>query len=287
MAKTKKSSGFWNKIRFRYRVSVLNENTLTETFHMRLSRLSVFLGICIFAVLSFLLLSLFIFITPIKHYLPGYTDATIRTDLVEEVLLVDSLAEELALQQYQLAAIKNIMSGNIKIDSINTDSLTMTDWQSLALNKSQGETNFCNEFEQTERYNLGSIPTPTEKNTQVFIKPVKGVISRTFDPKNHHFGVDLTTSPDEVILAALEGTIFFVDYSLNNSYIIGIQHDDNFISFYKNCERVLHNIGDHVHAGEAIGIVGKGQNMLNEKPYFHFELWQKGTPKNPTDHIIF
>lgn len=274
-------------MRFRYRVSILNENTLTETFHVRLSRLSVFLIISVFAIISFLLLSVLIFVTPIKHYLPGYTDATIRTDLVEEVLLVDSLTQELALQQHQLTVIKEIIAGNIIIDTMATDSLTITDWKALALDKSQQEKEFCESFEQTERYNLGSIVTPQESAAQVFIKPVKGVVTRAFDPEKRHFGVDVATAADEVVIATLDGTIVATDYSLDNGYTISIQHSNDFISIYKNCERILKNTGDQVLAGDAVGFVSNASQTRISKPYLHFEVWQKGTPINPTDYIIF
>ena len=288
MANKKSSSKtLWQKLRFRYRVSILNENTLTETFHIRLSRLSVFLIISAFAIISFLLLSVLIFITPIKHYLPGYTDATIRTDLVEEVLLVDSLAQQLALQEQQLTVVKEIVAGNIVVDSLTPDSLTITDWKTLALDKSQQEKEFCESFEQTERYNLGSIVMPQEAVAQVFIKPVKGVVTRTFDPEKRHFGVDVATSADEVVIATLDGTIVATDYSLENGYTISIQHSNDFISIYKNCERILKNTGDQVLAGDAVGFVSNASQTRISKPYLHFEIWQKGTPINPTDYIIF
>lgn len=287
MANKKSSKTLWQKLRFRYRVSILNENTLTETFHVRLSRLSVFLIISVFAIISFLLLSVLIFVTPIKHYLPGYTDATIRTDLVEEVLLVDSLTQELALQQHQLTVIKEIIAGNIIIDTMATDSLTITDWKALALDKSQQEKEFCESFEQTERYNLGSIVTPQESAAQVFIKPVKGVVTRAFDPEKRHFGVDVATAADEVVVATLDGTIVATDYSLENGYTISIQHSNDFISIYKNCERILKNTGDQVLAGDAVGFVSNASQTRISKPYLHFEVWQKGTPINPTDYIIF
>lgn len=287
MATKKSSKTLWQKLRFRYRVSILNENTLTETFHVRLSRLSVFLIISVFAIISFLLLSVLIFVTPIKHYLPGYTDATIRTDLVEEVLLVDSLTQELALQQHQLIVIKEIIAGNIIIDTMATDSLTITDWKALALDKSQQEQEFCESFEQTERYNLGSIVTPQEAAAQVFIKPVKGVVTRAFDPEKRHFGVDVATAADEVVIATLDGTIVATDYSLENGYTISIQHSNDFISIYKNCERILKNTGDQVLAGDAVGFVSNASQTRISKPYLHFEVWQKGTPINPTDYIIF
>ncbi len=282
-----KKKNFWNKMRFRYRMSILNENTLAETFHVRLSRLSVFLIVCTFGIVSFVLLSLIIFLTPIKHYLPGYSDASIRTDLVEQVLLVDSLREQLALQEMQLAVIKNIVAGDISPDTINTDSLTMTDWKSLSLDKSKRETEFCNDFEQVERYNLGALETPQSTVAQVFIKPVKGVSIRAFDPETRHLGVDVATSSDEVVLTALDGTVMFVDYSLDNGYIIGIQHTDNYLTFYKNCGQVLKSAGDKVHAGEAIGFVRNAQQSEVPKPYLHFEIWHQGMPINPTDYVVF
>ncbi len=265
-------------MRFRYRMSILNENTLAETFHVRLSRLSVFLIVCTFGIVSFVLLSLIIFLTPIKHYLPGYSDASIRTDLVEQVLLVDSLREQLALQEMQLTVIKNIVAGDISPDTINTDSLTMTDWKSLSLDKSKRETEFCNDFEQVERYNLGALETPQGTVAQVFIKPVKGVSMRAFDPETRHLGVDVATAADEVVLTALDGTVMFVDYSLDNGYIIGIQHTDNYLTFYKNCGQVLKSAGDKVNAGEAIGFVRNAQQSEVQKPYLHFEIGTKECP---------
>ncbi len=274
-------------MRFRYRMSILNENTLAETFHVRLSRLSVFLIVCTFGIVSFVLLSLIIFLTPIKHYLPGYSDASIRTDLVEQVLLVDSLRARLELQEAQLAVIKSIVAGDISLDTINTDSLTMTDWKSLSLDKSRHETDFCNDFEQTERYNLGTLEAQQAPVAQVFIKPVRGVVMRTFDPEAHHLGVDIATATDEVVLTALDGTVMFVDYSLDNGYIIGIQHTDNYLTFYRNCGQVLKSAGDKVHAGEAIGFVRNAQQTEITKPYLHFEIWHKGQPINPIDYVVF
>lgn len=286
MGKTSKHK-FWKKLRFRYRMSILNENTLSETFHIQLSRLSVFLIVCTFGIVSFVLLSLIIYFTPIKHYLPGYSDASIRTDLVEQVLLVDSLQERLALQEMQLATIKNIVAGTISPDSIDTDSLTMTDWKSLSLDKSEREAEFCSDFEQTERYNLGTLETAQAAVAQVFIKPAKGVVTRMFDPETHHLGIDVVTAADEVVLTALDGAIMFVDYSLENGYIIGIQHTDDYLTFYKNCGQVLKSVGDKVHAGEAIGFVRNAKQAEVPKPYLHFEVWHRGQAVNPTDYVIF
>lgn len=283
MASKKK---FFQRIRFKYRVSILNENTLEEAFHLRLSRLSVFLMTGTFALTSFLLLSLLIFFTPIKHFLPGFADSSIRSELIMETMRVDSLTQTLTLQQTQMAVIKDILAGNITLDSLDTDSLEMKNWENLALGKSKNEKAFCETFEQEEKYNLGSIVLPKEEVVQVFVKPVKGVITQVFAPKMNQYGVELTTSPNEAVLAVLKGTVVLVDYSLKFGYIIGIQHENGFFSIYKNNERVLKQVGSDVRVGEVIGIVGAPEKQSTDS-YLHFELWQKGKPINPSDYIIF
>lgn len=285
MTEESKSRKFWNKLRFTYRVSILNEKTLSESFHLRLSRLSVFLILCAFALVSFALLSLLIFLTPIKHYLPGYTDSSIRTELVNEVLYVDSISEQLSLQEWQLASIKNIISGEISADSVTIDSLKMVDWKSLNLDKSEQEKKFCKNFEKEEKYNLGSIDPTHAKRVQVFVNPAKGVVVQPFDVEHHNFGVDITTAPNEVVLASLDGTILSVDYSLDEENVVCLQHADGIVTLYRNCGRVLKKAGDRVHAGEAIGFVGSNKN--GAQPFIHFEIWQKGVPVNPSEHISF
>jgi len=277
---------FFQRIRFKYRVSVLNENTLEEAFHLRLSRLSVFLVTCTFALLSFMILSLLIFFTPIKHFLPGFADSSIRSELITETMRVDSLTQTLALQQTQMGVIKDILAGNITLDSVDTDSLEVKNWVNLSLDKSKDEKAFCAEFEQEEKYNLGSIALPKEEVVEVFVRPVKGVVTQNFAPKMNQYGVELATSPDEAVLAVLKGTVVLVDYSLKFGYIIGIQHENGFFSIYKNNERVLKQVGQDVRVGEVIGIVG-GAGKQSTDSYLHFELWQKGKPVNPSDYIIF
>ncbi|HRS68056.1 MAG TPA: M23 family metallopeptidase, partial [Paludibacteraceae bacterium] len=240
MASKKK---FLQRIRFKYRVSILNENTLEEAFHLRLSRLSVYLITGTFALVSFILLSLLIFFTPIKYFLPGFADSSIRSELMMETMRVDSLTQALDLQQKQMSVIKDILAGNIVLDTVDVDSLEVKNWDNLLLGKSEAEQEFVEEFEREEKYNLGSIAVPKTEMTEVFVKPVKGVIIQPFNPKLNQYGVELAASPSEAVLAALKGTVVMVDYSLKYGYIIGIQHDSGFFSLYKNNERVLKQVG--------------------------------------------
>ena len=60
----------------------------------------------------------------------------------------------------------------------------------------------------------------------------------------------------------------------------------NLISIYKHNSVLLKKEGDHVRAGDPIGISGSS-GELSSGPHLHFELWYNGTPINPEEYIIF
>src|SRR4249919_967154 len=85
------------RLRNRYRLVVMNEDTYEEVVKFKLSRLSVYIGLStLFVVLVGLTIALIVF-TPLKYYLPGtgygnakqireYKMLKIRTDSMEQAL---------------------------------------------------------------------------------------------------------------------------------------------------------------------------------------------------------
>ena len=69
-------------------------------------------------------------------------------------------------------------------------------------------------------------------------------------------------------------------------YVIGVQHSNNLVTFYKHNSALLKSVGDYVKAGEVIAIIGNS-GEFSSGPHLHFELWYNGTPVNPTDYINF
>ena len=68
--------------------------------------------------------------------------------------------------------------------------------------------------------------------------------------------------------------------------MIQVQHEDNYLSIYKNNTRLLKKAGDKVKAGEGIAVTGeKAESKTGTQ--FYFELWKQGKPVNPEDVIIF
>ena len=82
---------FWHKIRFKYKLSFINENTLEEVWSFRLSQLSAFASLILFALLLIGFTAVVIIKTPIRNYLPGYLDVEVRKEIIQNALRADSL----------------------------------------------------------------------------------------------------------------------------------------------------------------------------------------------------
>ena len=286
MIRTNNHKSFWTRIRFKYKLLFFNESTLEEVWSLRLSRLTVFIFVGIFAFLLITLTSVIIILTPIRNYLPGYLDVEIRKEILQNAILVDSLEQQVALQANYIKNVSDLFTGNISIDSIQNNDTLLISKPSFEIPRSEREEEFITQFEEMEKYNLTALnPNPIQAEI-FFYKPLNGIISSTFDPDKQHFGVDLTAAPKENVLATFDGTVIFTGFDPQYGNVVTIQHKNDFISIYKHNDILLKEAGDRVVSGEAIAIVGNTGN-LSTGPHLHFELWYKGTPVNPEEYIAF
>ena len=274
-------------MRFKYRVSVLNENTLEESWHVRLSRFSVFMYGSTFAVLTFIILTILIFATPISRYLPGYGETGNRANIIKESMRADSLVQQVDLQEGYIDIIKGIITGKMSPDSIaSLDSIALKQRAKILMEKSRREKNFVEKFEKEEKYNLASIDTKPTENSYVFFRPTRGVISSSFNLSDQQYGIYLITSPNESVVSVLDGTVVYSAFTFDYGWVVEVQHENNYLSIYKNNTRVLKRVGDEVKAGESIAITGDA-TAKKSGSQFYFELWKQGKPVDPEEVIIF
>lgn len=277
---------FLQRLKFKYRVSFLDENTLEEAWHVRLSRLSVFIYAGLFFLVTFTLFALIIMLTPLRYYLPGYGDEGNRETVIAESMRADSLQSQMNIQMEYLDVVKNIIAGDVKAEEvIPLDSFVVDRMNSLSqVEKKQAEADFVAHFEEEEKFNLFTGVKPNE-NAYVFFRPTKGVISKHYNPYNQFYGVDIITAPNENVLSVLDGTVIYTDFSFTWGWVIQVQHEGSYISIYKNNTRLLRKVGDVVKAGESIAITGDANQK--DDTSFYFELWNQGNTINPEDVIIF
>lgn len=286
--RNKHTKSFWHRIRFKYKLSFINEGTLEEVWAFRLSRLSAFISLAVFAFFLVAVTSLIIIKTPIRNYLPGYLDVEVRKEIMQNALRADSLQRMMEIQSLYLNNVAGILSGTIQLDSIRRiDSLASND-MNYEIPRSKEETEFVRDFEEEEKYNLSVLTDPGKVPTEgvFFYKPVNGVVSSSYETDIHHYGVDLVAAPKESVLATLDGTVIYTGFDPNHGNVIQIQHKNGFISVYKHNELLLKEVGDHVVAGEAIALVGN-TGEVSTGPHLHFELWYRGNPVNPEEYIAF
>ncbi|MET0637677.1 MAG: hypothetical protein ABWZ25_16730 [Chitinophagaceae bacterium] len=111
MAKSEAGSTL-KRLRNRYRLVVMNDDTYEEVVTFKLSRLSVYIGLStIFVVLVGLTVALIVF-TPLKYYIPGYDDLKVGREYRKMKYRVDSLEKEVNFQAGYIDNIRKVLKGD-------------------------------------------------------------------------------------------------------------------------------------------------------------------------------
>jgi hypothetical protein len=101
----------WKRLRNRYRLVVMNDDTYEEVVTFKLSRFSVYVGLStIFVLLVGLTVALIVF-TPLKYYIPGYDDLKLGREYKQMKYRVDSLEKEVAQQFQYIDGLKKTLKG--------------------------------------------------------------------------------------------------------------------------------------------------------------------------------
>lgn len=290
MVKKRKKKHWWDNVKFKYKLTIINENTLEEVFGLYVSKLNGLSVLLCVLFLLFVITSLLMVYTPLRNYLPGYMSNQLRAAIVENALRTDSLEQVAEQQSHYIENIRQLMAGNVNPDSVqrveDIDSLREMPIE-LLQEATDRETAFRNRFEEAERYNL-TAPRKTggEADGLRFHRPARGIISSPFDADHGHYGVDIAANPNESVLATLDGTVLWGTYTMEAGWVIAVQHRKGLVSVYKHCGSLLKQSGQQVKAGQAIALVGN-TGKFTTGPHLHFELWNDGKALNPEEYIVF
>jgi hypothetical protein len=108
------------RLRNRYRLVVMNDDTYEEVVTFKLSRLSVYVVLStMFVVLTGLTVALIVF-TPLKLYIPGYGGGGNVRELRELKIRTDSLERAAVLKDEYITNIKNVIEGKVAIKKDTT-----------------------------------------------------------------------------------------------------------------------------------------------------------------------
>ncbi len=282
-----KVKAFRSRLLRKYRLTIHNENKLENVLGFYISPLWVIMSLFF----SFLLLAgvlyLIVVFTPVGNLLPGYISNRAKEEFIRNNIRIDSLTREVEKQDRYIANIQALISGNITIDSI-TSSPVPINTEGISTDKTIHEKEFMEQWEEREKYNLTSQATSVAELQELHLmRPTRGDVIKPFDPNSGHFGIDIAEIPGESVMAIHDGVVVMSDFTANEGFTVAIQHRENMISIYRNCYRLLKNIGDKVSGGEVIATLSSGENDNRRKEYLHLELWHRGKPLDPSTYIAF
>lgn len=286
---------WYHKLRDKYRLIILDEDSFEEKLSFRLSRLNVFIVVGMMAIILVFLTSYLIAFTPLREFIPGYKDTNIQKELYELQLKADSIEQAVKSKDLFISNMKRVLSGEelSEVDQplVKADSAKRSAYAKINNVRSREDSLLRNEYEAQNLYNIKSgDKESTDKgltlNRLSFFTPLKGLITNRFNPLQQHFGIDIASARNESVKAAYNGTVIFSEWTAETGHVIAVQHTGNIITVYKHNSVLLRKQGAFVRAGESIAIVGES-GEYSTGPHLHFELWINGKAVNPEDYIVF
>ncbi len=291
MEEKEAEKSIFKKLHNKYRLVILNDDTMEERLSIRLTRFRVFVLAGTIVILLVVATIYFIAFTPLKEYIPGYADFNTRKVLRELLLRADTLEKQLRQKDLYIMNIRNITEGRDLIekipdtivdpDAIDIDEIPRSPEDSMLRAEMRLAEQFNNNYWRTTE-----MQAVTDVGHFTFFPPAMGMISSHFDPAEGHYGVDIVADQDEIIKSTLDGTVVFSAWTIETGYSIGIQHKHNIVSIYKHNSSLLKEEGSMVEAGDPIAIIGD-TGLYSTGTHLHFELWFNGVPVNPAEYISF
>jgi murein DD-endopeptidase MepM/ murein hydrolase activator NlpD len=233
--KAKERKPLFSKLKNKYRLVIMNDDTFEEKASLKLSPLNVFVSVGTIGILLVVLVIYSIAFTPLREYIPGYADLGMQRKVISLNLKADSLEKELKAKEAYAQNVNNIMNGTVGDNDDKGDkTLEVQRYDTIkSLKKSKDDSLLRQQIEGENKFEL-TTNTPKSFSNSIsnffFFTPVKGAVTNTFDPVQKHYGIDVVAAKNEAIKSTLDGTVIVASWSSETGYIIGVQHSNNMIN---------------------------------------------------------
>ncbi|MDR0415512.1 MAG: M23 family metallopeptidase [Prevotellaceae bacterium] len=274
----KKTSQYMHKLQSKYRLIIYNDTTFAEVWHTRLSRLNVFTFFSSITLVVVAVVVLLIAFTPLRELIPGYPDSKTRRYIVQNARRLDSLEQKVRHWALYNDNLSRILSGEepLNIEEMPDTTLELR-YEAVMRSYFVEDSLFRRQVEEIE---LQQLTAPSSGSASLhFYPPVRGRVTSAFDPHRKRYGVGVETVAGGAVMAALDGVIVAASWTVENGYVINIQHTLNITTVYKNSKRLFKQVGEQVTAGEIIATSDAGLLL--------FEIWNSGTAVDPEQYIVF
>lgn len=276
------------RLKDKYRLLIINDESLEEKFSFILSPMNVFVWGGVSAIGLIILVITTIAFTPLREYIPGYSDLDMKKKATEALLRADSLQDVANKMDIYIQNIQSVINGNPLSLKDNLDSLKNVDYKKIENTPTEEDSLLRNLVELEDSYNISETKDEDKSSlSKIFLfPPIKGIVTSNFDEEENHFGIDIVAGKDESVKCIADGTVISAAWTAEAGHVIQIQHNFNLISVYKHNSLLLKKEGEKVKAGDAIAIIGNS-GELTTGPHVHFEMWLEGHPVDPKRFIVF
>lgn len=122
-----------------------------------------------------------------------------------------------------------------------------------------------------------------------FSRPAYGTITARFGSSSsrwssgRHTGLDIAASTGTPIYASDAGKVTFAGWKGSYGYLVIINHNNGYETYYGHCSKLLVSRGQTVSKGDLIARVGSTGNSTGS--HCHFEVRYNGAIKNPENYL--
>ena len=99
----------------------------------------------------------------------------------------------------------------------------------------------------------------------------------------HHEGIDFRAATGTRVYASKAGRVIFAGRKGGYGKIVGIEHENDFTTWYGHLSRIRVKVGQTINQGRVIGL--SGNTGISTGPHLHFEIRYKGRSEKPTKYI--
>lgn len=223
-------------------------------------------------------------------FFSGDTEFDINKKIVELSLAVDSLSKEVDKKEFFINTIQSVVAGD-SIIGLSYERDTNNIFSDKGVDSEESgrliDSLLKDEFEIGKTSNVNLVyREQSSLHDTYFFPPVEGLVTRAYNTKIDHFGIDVVAKNNEPIKSIADGTVVLSSWTEDSGYVIALQHKSNIFSVYKHNSELLKKVGNFVQAGEIIAIIGNS-GQITTGPHLHFEIWYNGNPVNPEEFVTF
>ena len=98
-----------------------------------------------------------------------------------------------------------------------------------------------------------------------------------------HEGIDFRAATGTRVYASRAGKVIFAGRKGGYGKVVGIEHDNDFTTWYGHLSRIRVKTGQWVSQGKVIGL--SGNTGISTGPHLHFEIRYKGRSEKPSQYL--